>query len=250
MVTLSAAKEELLEHRKLLVVEIGSAGDDPGRYWTGREDIAEFIRFDFPTIVGERSEKRTFYKTPSPGSWSLFEPDLPAVRGWRHPGGNAFVEHLSPFETVEVQVENLDTLLGKRRPDFLKMNVQGGELAILQGAPLSTSMLLGIHAEANFRPYYVEQPTFSDLDFDIGLRGFQLVDFLSLNHIGFMDAPEESGDYGAGNFRKKSRTIFEAHCLWLPTDIQMMPRFQKIRLALIAEIYGQTEYSTHILANL
>lgn len=249
--TLGDAKNQLLEsNRRIQVVEVGSSGDDAGGYWFGMDQFTEFHRFDFPTIVGERSEKRLFYKTPNPGSSSLLEPDLPAVRGWRHPGGNAFVEHLSPFTTVEVQVETLARLLGDRRPDFLKMNVQGSELAIIQGAGATIDRLIGVHAEAAFRTYYVDQPSFSDLDFDLTLRGFQLVDFLSLNHIGFLDAPEESGDYGAGNFRRNSRTIFEAHCLWLPQSFASMPTHQKLRLAIIADVYGQKEYAQHVLAGL
>jgi len=66
---------------------------------------------------------------------------------------------------------------GIRDADFLKVDTQGGELFILQGAnDLLEDLLFGIEVEVEFVPIYREQPLFSDVDKLLQEKGFQLFD--------------------------------------------------------------------------
>ncbi len=49
--------------------------------------------------------------------------------------------------------------------DFVKIDVQGGELAILQGGEkFFKENIIGLEVEVSFAPMYINQPLFSDVD--------------------------------------------------------------------------------------
>jgi FkbM family methyltransferase len=84
-------------------------------------------------------------------------------------------------ELVEVQVRRLDTLVFEQdlpRPDVLKMDVQGGELAVLIGAgPLLDTVQL-IQAEVWFaRGYWEQTPLFHEINEYLGAKGFLFLAF-------------------------------------------------------------------------
>jgi hypothetical protein len=64
----------------------------------------------------------------------------------------------------------------------LELDVQGGELDVLMGAGRTLDTTLGIQAEVEFAPIYVDQPLFADIDRFLRGRGFQLFD-LSRYHV-------------------------------------------------------------------
>ena len=71
-------------------------------------------------------------------------------------------------EKIEVQTETLDAYCGKHnieKIDILKMDVQGGEYALLQGAQqmLKEKRIGLIYAESYFKQQYADQPLFPQL---------------------------------------------------------------------------------------
>jgi FkbM family methyltransferase len=85
------------------------------------------------------------------------------------------------WEIAKTVTQNADTLdnqvkqNGLKDLDFVKLDVQGAELAVLEGAKASLeSNIFGLLVEVEFMPLYSGQPLFSDID--IFLRGhrFQL----------------------------------------------------------------------------
>ncbi len=89
----------------------------------------------------------------------------------------------SRFDTVdvhEVQADTLDHHLethGLSDVDFMKVDTQGSELLVLQGATrmLQTS-ILGVEAEVEFTPIYSGQPLFAEVDSFLRGLGFLLFD--------------------------------------------------------------------------
>ena len=61
--------------------------------------------------------------------------------------------------------------------DFIKIDVQGGELAILQGASKTLENAFGIEAEIEFIKIYEEQPLFGEVTNYLTGLGFELIDF-------------------------------------------------------------------------
>jgi hypothetical protein len=61
--------------------------------------------------------------------------------------------------------------------DFIKVDTQGSELAVLEGSRgILASSVFGLEVEVEFAPMYHGQPLFSDLDSFVRQFGFQLFD--------------------------------------------------------------------------
>lgn len=79
-----------------------------------------------------------------------------------------------------VQTTKLDDVSELASADLMQMDVQGGELKVLQGAEGLLTKLLVVQAEVLFQPMYVDQPLFSDVDLFMRERGFTLMRFIDI----------------------------------------------------------------------
>jgi FkbM family methyltransferase len=107
------------------------------------------------------------------GTSSLLEPNLAYLS--RFPEAERF----DVVRRVSVKVDALDELLAARGidgVDFLKIDTQGAELAILEGARRTLTSAFGVELEVNFAPLYVDQPSFGALDALLRDSGLQLMD--------------------------------------------------------------------------
>lgn len=108
------------------------------------------------------------------GLSSIFEPDRRFL--------DAFPEadRFDTIEIAEIEAETLDNLLRTRGiddVDFLKVDTQGSELFVLQGAARALeSLAVGIEVEVEFTPIYQGQPLFADVDRYASSLGYQLFD--------------------------------------------------------------------------
>ena len=91
--------------------------------------------------------------------------------------------------TVEVSTVRLDDLAEAAGADFLKIDVQGGELKVLRGAPRVMSEVVAIHCETEFEQVYLGQPLFSDINETLKAAGFELIDLLDLGYDTYKVAP-------------------------------------------------------------
>lgn len=67
--------------------------------------------------------------------------------------------------------------------DFIKVDVQGTELEILQGgSQIIESKVLGVRSEVEFSSLYVNQPLFSEMELHLRAQGFYLADWLYQRH--------------------------------------------------------------------
>lgn len=89
-------------------------------------------------------------------------------------------------DRLQMVVESLDSFCEKQGiqdMDFLKVDVQGGELAILKGADhVVSQQLLGIRCEVEFAHLYVGQPLFSEMEMHLRESGFYPADWLYERH--------------------------------------------------------------------
>eukprot|EP00928_Gymnodinium_smaydae_P062995 TRINITY_DN46705_c0_g1_i1.p1 TRINITY_DN46705_c0_g1~~TRINITY_DN46705_c0_g1_i1.p1 ORF type:complete len:577 (-),score=40.82 TRINITY_DN46705_c0_g1_i1:204-1934(-) len=79
------------------------------------------------------------------------------------------VSRVQTYRLDDLRIENVD---------LLKLDVQGMELAILQGAQDMLKRVLVVHAEVSFEPMYVGQPLFGDIDAFLRSHGFNFHRFL------------------------------------------------------------------------
>lgn len=119
-----------------------------------------------PHVIGDGSAQ-TFRVCAYAYNSSLLEPNFELLRWFTE------FEKLFTVETSQpVQTRRLDDIPEVAGADFLKMDVQGGELMVLQGAERILRDILVVHTEACFAPLYKGQPLIADIDLHLRARGF------------------------------------------------------------------------------
>jgi FkbM family methyltransferase len=90
------------------------------------------------------------------------------------------IERFDAVGKTKIETDTLDNLFDIHsfdEPDFIKLDTQGTELSILQGAvDTLRDHIFGIEVEVEFVEIYESQPLFSEVDSFIRKQGFQLFD--------------------------------------------------------------------------
>jgi FkbM family methyltransferase len=101
------------------------------------------------------------------GFTSLLEPDPAALAFF-----NAF-PHMGQVEsTIGLKTRRLDDIDELPKLDFLKMDVQGSELMVLQNGRNKLSDCVAVQSEISFVTLYKEQPSFGHIDLELRAQGF------------------------------------------------------------------------------
>jgi FkbM family methyltransferase len=121
----------------------------------------------FPHFVGD-GKPATFHETNWLLTGSLFEPHTELLSKFIN-----LAELVTPVAQHPVQTTKLDDVQGLDNVDFLKMDIQGGELAVFQHGSKALSQALFIQTEVEFVQLYKNQPMFADVDAYLRQSGFQ-----------------------------------------------------------------------------
>ncbi|WAC90867.1 FkbM family methyltransferase [Mycobacterium sp. Aquia_213] len=119
-----------------------------------------------PYVVGDGGA-HTLNVCRGSGFTSLFELDPAAL--------DVFEYIKLPGEVVEripVQSRRLDDIAEIEHVDLLKIDVQGGELAVFQGGTARLAKAAAIQTEVSFVTLYKDQPTLGDIDSELRSQGF------------------------------------------------------------------------------
>lgn len=136
-----------------------------------------------PYVIGDGSEQ-TFYECAFTYNSSLLEPNFGLLGLFTE-----FEELFRVVGTTRVRTRRLDDLVELAGVDFLKMDVQGGELMVLEGAAETLRDVLVVHTEACFVPMYRNQPLLADLDRHLRARGFVFHKFVYFGGYPFKPMP-------------------------------------------------------------
>lgn len=118
-----------------------------------------------PDVVFD-GNPRTMYRTRVPGMASLYRPKHATLNVF--PDFERFGEVLG---TADVPTKTLDSLI-EEPIDFIKIDAQGSELAIMQSAPNAVDSAVAIMLEVPFVSLYEHQPSFGEIDVWMRSRGF------------------------------------------------------------------------------
>jgi FkbM family methyltransferase len=129
----------------------------------GRESPRETY---LPWAVGDGG-RHTLHLCQAPGMTSLFKPD-PRMLALFH----LFPEFGKVVATAEIQTRRLDDVAELAAVDFLKMDVQGSELAVLEGGRGKLAAAVAVQTEISFLPLYEGQPVFDQVDRELRRQGF------------------------------------------------------------------------------
>ena len=81
-------------------------------------------------------------------------------------------------ETIDLELTALDDVPDLPAFDLLKIDVQGGELAVFESGRRSLSSALCVIPEVSFFPLYDGAPSFADVHQELGAQGFALHKFM------------------------------------------------------------------------
>lgn len=161
-----------------------------------------------PFCLGEACRPAAFHITYDPYCSSVLEPN---PRYANYSGYFSDIDYplggsIRVMETRQVSIVTMDQVLrsGSAQvppPDFLSVDTQGSELAILSGARQTlTADVLAITVEAEFHSLYLGQPLFGDLCRFLDELGF---DFVRFEHM-----DEFSPCRGPIGFRGRGYTLY------------------------------------------
>lgn len=192
------------------------------------------------TALGRAHESRVFHGTVHPMCGSLFEPD----ERWADLFNNLDVMRKTHQGTLNVT--SLERFAGDKgivSIDFIKLDIQGAELEVFEGAGDILDSVLCIVCEVEFVPLYVKQPLFGDVDAFLRSRGFMLNKFLgfggrSMKPLVFNNDP---------NFCVQQMWSDALYVRDLRTPERLADE-QLLKLAIFAEMYGSPDVGVYLLA--
>jgi FkbM family methyltransferase len=127
-----------------------------------------------PLAIGDGGPQR-LHVTNTGMTSSLLEPDLDTMGMFHQLAELCQVKQIQPLATVR-----LDDIDAACSADFLKLDIQGAELSVLQHATHTLAGVSVVQTEVEFVEIYRDQPLFADVDSFLRAQGFSFHKFTYL----------------------------------------------------------------------
>lgn len=179
--------------RGITLVDIGAAGDIEPR-WKKIASVLNYIGFEpdarsRSALMQKPNQCRTFEIHPY--AIGAISGEIPINLCRKPMASSPFLPNRSFVDLFpdasRFDVVGTETLPAKRLgdlsiadPDFIKLDIQGGELRALEGAEEALANTIGLEVEVEFSRMYLGQPLFGDISAFLQQRGFEFMDFVSL----------------------------------------------------------------------
>lgn len=201
-----------------------------------------------PAAIGAGTGERELHVPRSPEGASLLRHNPAMLRDFAY--RDLFeVERVIPVSTL-----GLDEAIAKYAippPSFLKLDVEGAELEVLEGAPSALESAVAIKTEVSFLPHRLGQPLAAEIASFLLQRGFVLMDFVGAHRwrrYSTTPAPYVSRDripFSAGQLSQGDFLFFRDPERLLATDEQTLQR--SLCSASIALCYGFFDHAYALL---
>ena len=151
-------------------------GFEPIQAQCDRLNAMAMVNYTYlPYFIGD-GRPGTFHECNFPATSSLHEPNTALLDKFQN------LENLTQVvRTEQVQTKRLDDIPEVAEADYLKVDVQGGEVAVYAGAEKLLEDTLIVHTEVEFVPMYRDQPLFAEVDQILRRNGFLFHRFHSIS---------------------------------------------------------------------
>jgi len=176
-----------------------------------------------PFGLADREGKSTLHLTKEPACSSLYEPDRQLTENY------PALDCARKVNEIEIELTTLDLWAersGVEYIDHIKIDTQGSELLVLNGASKALEHVRTIELEVEFNPIYKEQPLFADVDIFLRKQGFVLWKLTNLVHYGCdgentinMGEDRLHHDHRSQAFNKFGGQLFWADAHYVRADI-------------------------------
>ena len=154
--------------------QISYIGFEPDDRLQVTEPTSKFRKYKLiPCAVGRIESEVKFYITAGPGKSSIYLPNTQFIQRFPNP------ERFNVISENILKVLPIDKLVSEK-VNFIKLDIQGGELDALSGATTILESVLGLELEVEFSKIYLNQPIFGDINSFLVEKGFEFIDFINL----------------------------------------------------------------------
>lgn len=215
----------------------------------------------FPYGLWSRAEERIFHHSLGrPGNSSFLPFNLDVFNRWKISEGTGVCNEgsrIHPLAELPMRLSTLDRWRAEHNVasvDFMKLNVQGGELEILSAGETVLPEVIGLLTEVAFVENYAGRPLFADVDRWLRAKGFTFFEFISPLNVGRNASPVSTRLLPG--YHHWHGQLVESHALYLrdPIALELSGAdtspfsFEKVlKLAALAERYFQVEFAFELV---
>ncbi len=200
----------------------------------GSENVTVFEHFLF-----DGKEHEVYFCSPASGMTSIFKPNIKALE---------FFNGFNNFGKVErkekILTKKLDSIKKLESPDFLKMDVQGAELKIIQNGKKTLKNCLAFQLEVSYFPLYEKQPTFGEIDLQMRKLGYVPHCFLAVKRWSITPTIFNN------NFRVPGNQLLESDIVYVkdPIHFNLLTDEQLKKMSLLMHFcFKSVDFSTRII---
>jgi len=127
-----------------------------------------------PYVIGDGGSS-TFNECNFPMTSSVYEPNTPLLDKFQN-----LTSLMQVVKKEKVQTRRLDDIPEVKDADYLKVDVQGGELGVFSGSEELLKHVVIVETEVEFVPLYKDQPLFAEVDQMLRRHGFIFHKFIKI----------------------------------------------------------------------